>query len=442
MRWWFYNLLFGIGFALVLPRFLYRMWRRGGYRAGFGQRLAAYAPEILKQLAAAPAERYWIHAVSVGEMNIAFRFLAELRSRRPAAFFIITTNTSTAHALAEKRLPAGVLLLYFPVDFPPIIRKVLDRIRPVAIFLMEGEVWPNLVRLASARGIRLMVINGRVSASSHRGYHRIRWFFAPVLRGLDLLLMQTEQDAARIISLGARLESVKILGSAKYDVAAPSDEQAAQARAVLQQAGLPADEPVLLGGSTWPGEERYLATMMQQLRKEGFKLRLVLVPRHAERRGEVETDIRTVGLSMVRRSELVKDAAVWQNTDVLLVDTTGELLNMYAAADMIFVGKSLFQHGGQNMIEPAVTGKAVVVGPNTENFQDVVSDLVHEDAIVQGVSPEALADVIRGWLRDPKSRVRLGARARAVVLQRQGVMRRSVDEVVSYMSDHPGPANV
>jgi 3-deoxy-D-manno-octulosonic-acid transferase len=442
MRWWLYNLLFGIGFLLVLPRFLYRMWRRGGYRAGFGQRLAAYAPEILVQLAAAPAERYWIHAVSVGEMNIAFRFLAELRSRRPAAFFVITTNTSTAHALAAKRLPAGVLLLYFPVDFSPVMRKVLACIQPAAIFLMEGEIWPNLVRLASARGVRLMVVNGRVSASSHRGYHRFRWFFAPVLRRLDLLLMQTEQDAARMISLGARPESVKIMGSAKYDVAAPSDGQAAQAGAVLQQAGLPADEPVLLGGSTWPGEERCLAVMMQKLRAEGFKLRLVLVPRHAERRAEVEAEVRAAGLSMVRRSELVDHAAARQNIDVLLVDTTGELLNMYAVADMIFVGKSLSRHGGQNMIEPAVTGKAVVVGPNTENFQDVVADLVRDEAIVQVDSAAVLADVVRGWLRDPEARIRLGARARTTVLQRQGVMRRSVDEVELYMAGHPGSGGV
>jgi len=439
MRWWFYNFLFGIGFVLMLPRFLYRMWRRGGYRSGFGQRLAIYGPEIMTRLAIAPAERYWIHAVSVGEMNIALRFLSELRSCRPSAFFVITTNTSTAHALAEKRLPAGVLLLYFPVDFPPVMRKVMDRIRPVAIFLMEGEIWPNLVRLASAQGIRLMVINGRVSASSSRGYRRIRWFFASVLRKLDLLLMQTEQDAARMISLGARPESVRILGSAKYDVTAPSDEQAAQARIVLQQAGLPVDEPVLLGGSTWPGEERCLAVMVRQLRAEGFKLRLVLVPRHAERRAEVEADIRAAGLSMARRSELVKNAAVRQNTDVLLVDTTGELLNMYAVADMIFVGKSLCQHGGQNMIEPAVTGKAVVVGPNTENFQDVVADLMREDAIVQVASQEALAAVIRGWLSDPETRLRLGARARVVVLSRQGVMRRSVDAVMSYVAGDPGP---
>ncbi len=425
--WWLYNLLFAIGFPLLLPHFLWRMWRRGGYGPGFWQRVGYYAPAVRRRLAA--RRRYWIHAVSVGEMYVALRFIAEWRAREPGAAFVISTTTSTGHAIAASHLGTDDVLIYFPADFPFIVGRVLRRLRPLALILTEGEYWPNLLRRAHAGGVPLFVINARVSARSFRGYRRLGGFFSGLMQRFALLLAQGDEDARCLLALGAVPGRVRALGTAKYDIDPAAAVDAGEVHAWLAAAGIDPAAPLLVGGSTWEGEEQALLAAYRALRAEFPALRLVLVPRHAERRVAVAADVVAAGFDCILRSAQPPQPrpAPDSTPAVFVVDSTGELTRFYAAATLIFVGKSLTQHGGQNIIEPAVQAKPILVGPHLENFPVVAADFRAAGALVQVQDAAGLEAAVRDLLRAPARRQALGAAARGVVEAKQGVMRASVD---------------
>jgi 3-deoxy-D-manno-octulosonic-acid transferase len=300
MVWFLYNILFIVGFVLMMPRFLYRMARRGGYARDFGQRFVWYGSDVRAQLA--EGGRIWIHAVSVGEIFIALKFMNDWRIRRPDLRFVLTTTTSTAHAIGRRNVKAPDVLLYFPLDIPWVMRRVLDAIRPRALIMVELELWPNLVRLAKRRGLPIMLVNGRISDHSFRGYNKLRAFTRRILPMIDLLCVQSETDRKRFLHLGAREQAVRIMGSAKYDVATADVSGAAKARAVLESAGLSDGGPYLLGGSTWRGEEAILLDALMALRGRCPSLVLLLAPRHAERTPSVLEEIEARNLHVVRRS--------------------------------------------------------------------------------------------------------------------------------------------
>ncbi|HPR83877.1 MAG TPA: 3-deoxy-D-manno-octulosonic acid transferase, partial [Pontiellaceae bacterium] len=368
MIWIIYNLLFPIGFLFMLPKFLTRMARRGGYRRHFEQRFGIYGENTAARLA--EARHIWIHAVSVGELFVALRFIEEYRKRNPDARFVLSTTTSTGHTLAEQKLDARDVLIYFPLDLPLVMNRVFNAINPQKLILVECEFWPNLVRQAHKRGIPVSLINGRISDSSFKGYMRLRPFTRRLLEMMDRVCMQGRQDAERILAMGARPATVKTLGTAKYDLPPPAADADAKARTVLQTISVPDSALILTAGSTWPGEEEALCRIYKTLRAKHPELFLVLVPRHAERRDAVVKTLEAQNLSFVLRSNC-RPGGPTGRPDVLVVDTTGELMSFYAAADVVFVGKSLCEHGGQNPIEPALFGKPVIVGPNMENFPAV-----------------------------------------------------------------------
>ena len=423
MIWIFYNLLFPLVFLLMLPKFLRRMARRGGYRRHFEQRIGIYGHGTTARLA--EGRRIWIHAVSVGELFVALRFIEEYRKEHPEALFVLSTNTSTGHALAEQKLDPRDVLIYFPVDLPVVMNRVFNVIKPLKLILVECEFWPNLVRQAHKRGIPVSLINGRISDSSFKGYMALRPFTRRLLAMIDPVCMQGRQDAERIIAMGARPQTVKTLGTAKYDLPPPAADADAAARAVLKKISVPENALVLLGGSTWPGEEEALCKIYKNLRGENHELFLVLVPRHVERRDNVTEVVRTQGLSFALRSQMNSGAA---KPDVLIVDTTGELMNFYAAADVVFVGKSLCEHGGQNPIEPALFGKAVVVGPNMENFPSVMDDFLSAKAIRQVADFQTLEKTVAELLADPSARVQIGKAACGVIESHRGVITKMVEE--------------
>jgi len=438
MRWLVYNVLFTVAWLAALPHFLRRMLRRGGYRKNFLQRVGVFSPATRRSLAA--RRRIWLHAVSVGEIYVALRFTEEFRRVVPGSSFVVTTTTSTGHRVASAGLSADDVLLYFPVDFPSVVRRVLRVVNPAALILTECELWPNLIRLAAAGGIPVFLINGRISDKSFRGYRALRMFFGPVLRSMDLLLAQSREDQRRLAAIGADPRRIHVLGTAKYDVPGPGPEREREGRAVLRAAGIDPQDAVLVGGSTWPGEEEILLRLLRRLAPVLPGLRLVLVPRHAERRREVESVITAHGCACVRRSELRGGAPrAGDPSDVLLVDTTGELVNFYACATAIFVGKSLTSRGGQNIIEPALFGKPIVVGPHTGNFAAVVADFLAADAIVQVRDAVELEQRLRSLLTDPASAAALGARARALVEARRGVVAESVRRIGAVIR---GPSGV
>ncbi|MBM4155472.1 MAG: 3-deoxy-D-manno-octulosonic acid transferase [Lentisphaerae bacterium] len=440
MLWVLYQVLFAIGFTLMLPYFLLRMRRRGGYGPGFGERFGRYAPDVAARLAAGP--RIWVHAVSVGEVHVAMAFIREWRSRRPEARFVVSVNTPTGRKVAAAQLPAQDVLVYFPVDFPPIVRRVLDAIRPAALVLCEGELWPTLIRGCARRGIPVASINARVSDRSFRGYRRVRLFTRPLLPLIARFCAQGAEDGRRLVELGAPADRVRVVGSAKYEAAVPDPATAERARAFLRDAGFPADPVILVGGSTWAGEEAALLDVHRDLRAVFPALRLVLVPRHAERAPEVVAELARRGVPFVRRSGGPAPAVP---PEVALIDTTGELMAFYGAADIVFVGKSLTQHGGQNPIEPALWARPILTGPNMENFRPVVADFLETGALRQVPDAAALAAALRELLADPDRRADLGARAGAVVRAKAGAMKRTVDELIRVLpaatprAPHPAP---
>jgi len=424
MLWKIYNLLFPVVFLCLLPKYLLRMCRRGGYWRHFEQRIGHFGKYTKARLQ--EQRRIWVHAVSVGEMYVALRFIKEYRAVHPEAFFALSTNTSTGHSIAEREIDPRDVLFYFPVDFPPIIAKVLRIINPIRIILVEGEYWPNVIRMAHRREIPVSVINGRLSKSSYRGYRKVRPLTREILGMIDLFAMQSEDDADRLRRLGADPRKVHILGTVKFDVAERNPAGEKVAADVLRKIGIDGSNIVLLGGSTWPGEEAALCDIYLKLRNNHPRLFLVLVPRHVERADEIIQMLKERNITFVRRSRINQIDQI-ERPDVLFVDTTGELRNFYSTADIIFVGKSLTQHGGQNPIEPAMCGKAIVVGANMENFPAVIPAFLKADALVQVKNVQELENAIAELIADSRKRAKLGNNAAKLVEQNRGVLKRTVE---------------
>jgi len=438
MIWFFYNLLFPVVFLLMLPKFLSRMVRRGGYRRHFEQRVGIYGKNTAARLA--KGRRIWIHAVSVGEIFVALRFIEEYRKQNSDALFVLSTTTSTGHAIGEEKLDPRDVLIYFPLDLPFVMKRALNAVNPLKLILVECEFWPNLVRQTHKRGIPVSLINGRISASSFRGYMFLRSFTRQLLEMIDPICTQGRQDTERLLAMGARSETVKTLGTAKYDLPPPVADADAVARAVLGMVSVPDDALILLGGSTWPGEEEALCRIYKNLRAKHPDLFLVLVPRHVERRDEVVKTVEAQELSCTLRSNCRpgdltgrsprEDTRPTEDVpDVLVVDTTGELMSFYAAADVVFVGKSLTEHGGQNPIEPALFGKPVITGPNMENFPAVMDDFLSAKAMRQVADPQDLEKAVSELLTDSSARAELGEAARGVIENRRGVITKMVEQV-------------
>lgn len=432
MMWWIYQVLFAVGFILMLPHFLMRMRRRGGYAARFGDRFARYPPAV--RAAVSGGGRVWIHAVSVGEIYVGLGFARELRARRPELRFLFTYNTPTARGIADAQADPRDVTAYFPLDFPWVMRRALNLIRPRALFLVEGEIWPNLVRQCAARGIPVGIINARMSDRSFRGYRRIRPWMRRVLLRMRGIWAQSAEVRQRLVALGAAPESVQVAGSAKYEVAARDAAAEARAAEYLRRMGWGPERRILLGGSTWEGEEAALLDMYRRLRSDFSGLALLLAPRHAERRAQVRAAIEASGLAVALRSETAApDApAPASPPDVLLLDTTGELRHFYAAAEVIFIGKSLTQHGGQNPIEPASCRRPVVVGPHMENFREIMNDFRSADAIREVRDPAGLETEIGALLGDPDASAALGERGARLVRDQAGALARTAEAAAGW----------
>ncbi|MCC7493468.1 MAG: hypothetical protein IT204_14025 [Fimbriimonadaceae bacterium] len=378
-------------------------------------------------------EVVWVHAVSLGETIAARPLLAELRQRRPGAVLLLSHWTETGR---EAALAAGAEgLFYSPLDLPWVVRRVLRQLRPALLVTIDTEFWPNLYRLSAAAGVALACANGRISDKSFGRIQRWRvaWFYRWVLRFPDRLLMQSAEDAARAVRLGAPGARVTVAGNLKFDEAHPvvSAERLQQWRTIL---GLQPAEPVLLAGSTGPGEEEVLLAAWQALRPQFPTLRLVLVPRHIDRAAEILARIAALGAVGLRRSELPARAAESGAARAVIVgDTTGELGELYAVATVAFVGRSLVNLGGSNVLQAAAQGKPVLSGPFVQNVRDSVR-LLCEGGVAQIVRDAAeLQAVAAGWLGDAAELERLADRARELVVANRGATARTAQALVELL---------
>lgn len=403
-----YSGLFALALPLILLRLGWQALRNAAYRDRWLQRLGWYGQRVR------PESPLWIHAVSVGEVGAAAPLIRALRERYPYRSILVTTYTPTGYATVARQFGETVHHAYFPYDLPVIVRRFLRHFRPCMLLLMETELWPNVIHECHARGIPVLLVNGRMSERSARRYRAFRGLCASMLAEVTRFAAQTEADAARLATLGAAAGRITVTGSLKFDVHLPPSiyEEGASIRRELG-----ASRAILMAGSTRQGEEELLLQALRQLRRQFPELLMILAPRHPERFDSVAELLMREGWRVARRS---RAEVVTAGTEVLLLDTMGELLKFYAASDLAFVGGSLMPLGGHNVLEPATVGVPVLAGPHLFNFAEIAEKLRLAGALVIVSGPEALAREAAGWLGDSDARDRAGRAGLEIVAHNKG----------------------
>jgi 3-deoxy-D-manno-octulosonic-acid transferase len=420
-----YSVVLAVGMLTSLPYWLFQMARHGKYRKGLAERLGRLPSRL--QLPGRQERVIWVHAVSVGEVLAVAGLVEELGRRFPRHGIFISTTTDTGQALARQRF-GEANVFYFPMDFAFAIRPYLEALRPQLVVIAETEFWPNFMRLAHASGARIAVVNARISDRSFPRYRRFRRLLRRVLANVDLFLAQTSEDAARLGDIGASPGRVHVGGNLKFDIPAPAPT--AIVESVRNSITASAAGPVLVCGSTVDGEEPLLLKAFENLLVEHPRAVMILAPRHPERFPGVITLLEHMSIRFSRRSQWNGEALTG---GVFLLDTIGELAALYALADVAFVGGSLVEQGGHNIIEPAQHGVATVVGNHTENFRDIVSLFESRDA-VRIVGPAELPLMLLELLANDEERRALGQRAAETTRSQVGATARTAGELAELLT--------
>lgn len=421
---WLLNCAYAALLLAVAPMLVYRRIRFGKYRGGWIEKLTGRLGRLHPN-----RQCIWFHAVSVGEVLQLQKVLDETAARFPSAELLITTTTDTGYDVAKSKYPQHTVT-YFPLDFTWAVSRALKSIQPDLVVLVELELWPNFVLQCAKQAIPLALINGRIGEKSFRGYSRVRPLIRRVLECFDVLAVQNETYGQRLTSLGASAKRVVVTGNIKFD-RVESDRHSPKTNELRRAFGIQADEQVLIAGSTQAPEEMYALDAWQLLRADFPKLRLILVPRHKERFEDVAELVHQRGVPLLRRSNLVEATAnITSLQPVILLDTLGELSACWGLADIAFVGGSLTSRGGQNMLEPAGYGAAVLFGPNTWNFNDITEALLSRNAARVVRSADELLATIRMLLEQPETARELGQAARRFVAEQQGATVKTVDQIV------------
>ena len=418
-----YSLLTLVGFVLVSPYFLYQAIRYRKYVGGLRQRLG-YLPVSINLDGDASI---WIHAVSVGEVLTARALIPPLRERYPHLRLFVSTTTLAGQQVAKRRLQDVDGIFYFPFDWTFIVNRTLDIVKPRLFLVMETEIWPNLLRACRKRGVRSVLVNGRISSRSYPRYRLIRPFFRRVLADVDRFCVQGEESRRRLVELGASPARITMTGSLKFDSLDAPLAATAQARSrdrVLRFFHVAANRTVIIAGSTLRGEEAAMLRAFRRVRGVAGDALLILAPRHPERFGEVERLAVDAGFRTLRRSELLIDAE--PRVDVVVLDTIGELARLYQIATIVFVGGSLVDAGGHNILEPAAFGKPILFGPHMQNFREIADAFLANGAARQVQSADDLEERLVALLTDPVRQASLGAAARARVEANRGAREKSL----------------
>ncbi|MBI4888477.1 MAG: 3-deoxy-D-manno-octulosonic acid transferase [Acidobacteria bacterium] len=422
-----YSLVTLAALVALSPYFLYQALRHHKYVGSLKQRLG-YLPVSFNLDGDASI---WVHAVSVGEVLAARPLLAELRGRYPRLRLFLSATTRAGYELARRSVGEVDDVFYFPFDWAFTVRRTLDVVKPRLFVMIETEIWPHLLRECRRRGVPTLLVNGRISYRSFPRYRLVRPFFRRVLADVDRFCVQGEEAARRLAGLGADPSRVTVTGSLKFD-ALESVPPGRGRQRVLRFFRLSPNRPVLMAGSTMKGEEAAVIRAFNRLRNRaaaGASPLLVVAPRQPERFAEVERLCRQEGLSTIRRTELAIDAE--PRADAVVLDTIGELAEVYQIATVVFVGGSLVPLGGHNILEPAVFGKPIVFGPHMQNFAEIVDTFLANDAAVQVRSERDLDDAIVGLMGDPVRRARVGAAASALIDANRGAKEKTMAVVAA-----------
>jgi 3-deoxy-D-manno-octulosonic-acid transferase len=450
---WLLNVAYLALIAIASPLIAWQSYRTGKYREGFWPKFFGLVPRR-----AGDATCVWIHAVSVGEVNLLATLLRGLRAVHPDWQYVISTTSRAGYELATKKY-ADHTVFYCPLDFSWAVHTAVKRVRPSMLVLAELELWPNLIMAVKEYGAPVAIINGRLSDRSFPGYRRVRWFVARMLRQIDLIAAQNNETATRFLALGAPSDRVHVTGSLKYD-GAQTDRHNPRTQVLRELACITNNDIVFLAGSTQEPEEQIAIDIFRRLAPQHPRLRLVLVPRHPERFEDVANELEASKLRWVRRSMLTTNQGVAgverqrpssapggsQSLDpshqsnrrpILLVDSVGELGAWWGSSTIAFVGGSFGSRGGQNMLEPAAYGAAVCFGPNTWNFRDIVASLLAADAAVVVKDAAAFEAFVRRCLEEPAYATAIGARAQTLVKSQLGATARTVKLIDSLGADSP-----
>ncbi|MBI2560310.1 MAG: 3-deoxy-D-manno-octulosonic acid transferase [Planctomycetes bacterium] len=435
------DLLYLAGITLGTPYILLKMATSERFRAGLSQRLG-WVPERKGQ-----GPCFWVHTASVGEVLTAKTLINAIEEALPGYDIVITTSTNTGFSVAKRNF-ADKEIFYFPLDLSWIIRKVFNNIKPACIVLIELEIWPNLLIAATQQGIPVVVMNGRISARSEKAYQVLSFLSREFARALtskrNLYCARTKADAELFHKLGIVDERILVTGTMKYDnISTQQDEGVSNNFARLfniKNASLKASPenllltPVIVGGSTHEGEEAALLRVYKTLRHKINNLRLILAPRHVERTKDVVKLIKAMGLPCVQKTHLDK-GSISNDDAVILIDTVGDLAKIYSLASCVFIGKSLFAKGGQNVMEPAGLGVPVVCGPYMYNFKEEMQLLQANQAVKVINNEQELLNTIQGFLEDPNAAKEMGQRAKKVVIESKGATERNIAILKNLLED-------
>jgi 3-deoxy-D-manno-octulosonic-acid transferase len=418
MMFMLYNILLTLAAALAVPYYGAKILLTGKYRHSMGPKFGFNRPDLYDGMRGAP--RIWVHAVSVGEVTAAAPIMAALRADFPAACLVLSTGTETGQEMARRLVPEATAIIYYPLDVPYVVRKLIRMIRPDIFVLTETELWPNFLRACRDQGIKVVMVNGRLSPRSFQKYYLTRFFWRQILEDIDEMGVISEIDAGRARAIGMAPEKIHILGNAKYDglaakVAPALREETARRLNIVER--------VLVAGSTHEGEETVILEVFRKLLAVYPDFKLILVPRHVERAGEVTNLVRQAGFDSLALTQIDQGRTI-QDEKVVVVDRIGELFKVYSLATVVYCGGSLVPKGGQNILEPAAWGKVVFYGPSMEDFRD---EKILLEAVGAGIpvsdGPE-LADKMLALLRAPEMLASKGQAAGQVVAANRGASQR------------------
>ena len=426
-----YNLALPLGLVCMLPGAITKMRRRNGRWRDLAQRVGCFDEDTKNAINALPQrERFWVHAVSVGEVGVAKKLITRLLKTHADLGIVLSTTTPTGHALAVElaaQYVGRVVAIFSPVDLPGIGRLMLEQIQPTQLILVEAEVWPNLTAAAVRIGIPVSLVNARLSPRSERRYRKFRRFVGPIFGMLKQILVQEEDDIARWASFGVERSRIHLTGSIKYDPegATVPNVKIDELRNVLTQTGIAVTQPIILAASTHAGEEIEFARVFQRLREKIRDLALLIVPRHVERRAEITASLNTIGLTPALRSDPA--SCVDSNAPVFVIDTTGELAAWQHLATLVVVGKSFLAKGGQNPAEAALAQKPVLFGPHMENFTPLVDLLLKKKGAQQVADFNELEDACLALLQDQAKAAQMGQSGNKALKTHEGATQRSAE---------------
>ncbi len=430
-----YNVLLAVFFPVVVAYILWRLLVLGKSRQGLRERLGFIREDALARLNHQD-HTIWVHAVSVGEVAAAIPIIEHLRLLEPLAQVVLSTTTPTGREMAESRGVDVDALIYYPLDLPWIVHSALDRVRPSLLVMVDTELWPNLLWAAHVRGIKTLSVNTRISDRSYRRSRLVSPVYRWILRCVDRFCAQSKLDAERIVELGARSEAVTVAGNTKFDEPCP-EVSPAQAAHMRQELGLGDTGPVVVAGSTNPGEDLPVLEAFWRVRVKYPDARLVIAPRHPERADEIERIITDHGWQALRRTQSLKqrsEGAEAAEDSIVILDTIGELARVYAIADVVFVGGSLIPKGGHNILQPLAQGKPVVFGPYMHNQRDLAAIARREGLAWEVRTVEELAAKFDELIGSAEERKRIAERGVAVIEENRGAAKKCAQAAVEVLA--------